>query len=133
MRDMAALYRLLDERAAMPFAWGSDANDCVSFAAACVEAQIGKRIRFGGHDWTTAIGAHRILEKLDGLAAAVSSELTEISPAFAQRGDVAGVPKRPGGNDIVLMIVEGDTLVGPAPHGLERMPRAVMTMAWSAE
>ena len=132
MRDMAALYTLLTERAAMPFAWGSRANDCVSFAAACVEAQTGKRIRFGGHEWTTAIGAHRVLDKLDGLAAAMAMELSEISPAFAQRGDVAGVPKRPGGNEILLMIVEGDTLVGPGPDGLERLPRSAMAMAWSA-
>ncbi|MES2175114.1 MAG: hypothetical protein V4523_14365 [Pseudomonadota bacterium] len=130
---MAALYRLLSERAAMPFAWGDQANDCVSFAAAAVKAQTGKRVKFGGHEWSTAIGAQRVLNKLDGLAAAVASELQDIAPALAQRGDIAGVPTRPGGNDMLLMVVEGDTLVGPGPDGLMRMPRVSMTMAWSAE
>lgn len=133
MRDMAALYRLFDERAAMPFAWGSSANDCVSFAAAAVEAQTGRRMEFGGHSWTTALGAQRVLDKLDGLAAAVSSQLSEISPPFAKRGDIAGVPSRPGGNDMLLAVVEGDTLVAPGERGLMRLPRSAMTMAWSAE
>lgn len=132
MRNMAALYRLLQERATMPFAWGNDANDCVSFAAAAVCAQTGRKIKFGGHSWTTALGACRVLDQIGGLAAAVSAELVEIGPAFAMRGDIAGVPTRPGGNDILLMIVEGDTLVAPGESGLMRMPRSAMTMAWSA-
>lgn len=112
----------------MPFAWGSSANDCVSFAAAAAGAQTGVD-HLVGLEWEDEAGAYRALDVEGGLEAAMSKRLRAIAPAMAQRGDVAGVMS---GNELGLMIVEGETLVGPGPRGLRRRRRAEMVCAWSA-
>jgi hypothetical protein len=133
MRDYGALHRFIAERSAMPFAWGHDRNDCVSFAAAAVKAMTGRVITFGGYRWATALGASRAVQSMGGMVDAVDAELHRIEPAFARRGDIAGVPARPGGNDLLLAVIEGDTLAGPAENGLFRLSRTMMVIAWSAE
>lgn len=114
----------------MPFAWGSDRNDCVSYAAAAVKASTGRIVDFDGAHWTTAIGAARALGRFGGLEAAVDRYLTRVAVSFAQRGDVAAVR---GEHGLLLMIVEGDTLAGPAAAGTMRAPRTAALIAWSAE
>jgi hypothetical protein len=128
-RDLEALLRLIEARQAVPFAWGRP-GDCVSFAAAAIHAQFG-RDPIGRHRWTTRRGALRVARRLGGIAAACDAQLTPIAPAMAMRGDIAGVEDELLG--IRLMVVEGETLVGPGEHGLVRMQRAAMVRAWSAE
>lgn len=131
MRDHAALTAYIDARARIPFTWGRAGNDCGSFAAGAVRAQTGADpLAAFAHRWTSRRGARRALAAEGGLAATVDHLLTRISPAMAQRGDIAEVehPDGPG-----LMVVEGDTLVGPGPSGARRLPRAAMTRAWSAD
>lgn len=113
----------------MPFAWGSDRNDCVSFAAAAVAAQTGIN-PLGGLKWTDEASAYEALEAAGGIGEAVSSALVEIAPALAMRGDVGAIAN---GNGLILVIVEGDTLAGPGPRGLMRLPRRLMVKAWRAE
>lgn len=129
-RDPMALIAYLDARAGMPFAWGRRANDCVSFAAGAVIAQTG-RDPLPDVDWTSERGALRVLKRTGGLEAMVNRCLRRTSPALAMRGDVAGVID-PGPIGLRLMIVEGAMLVGPGDSGLDRQPRAVMSIAWSA-
>ncbi|MDP3853147.1 hypothetical protein [Phenylobacterium sp.] len=129
MRDHDAMIALVESRARAPLAWGDQANDCVSFARAVVTALIGRDPLAGlGHHWTSQRGAQRVLRRLGGLEAAVDSVLPRIAPSMAKRGDVGLVTI--GGIDS-LVVVEGDTVVGPGDHGLVRLPRRVITAAWS--
>lgn len=108
------------------FAWGS--MDCVLFALGAVEAQ-------GGSvalpcSWTTERGAKRCLARMGGLEAAADSVLTEVPTSLARRGDIALV-RAPDGTDL-LMVVEGETLVGLDETGTRRLPRKRMAKSWSA-
>ena len=130
VRDLAALMAFLEARAAMPFAWGNRANDCVSFAASAVKAQTGRN-PITGLRWASLRGAVKAVEKVGGIEAALDARFDRIAPAMAQRGDIAAVAAEDGPFPIRLMIVEGETLVGPSDRGLRRMPRAAMCAAWS--
>lgn len=128
-RDLEALHRFLAARQTMPFAWGDRANDCVSFTAAAIAAQGGEDLVADLH-WTTEDEAYAALGEAGGIEEAVSSRLSEISPALAKRGDVGVIA---AGNHRILTIVEGDTLVGPGPTGLRRLPRRLLLRAWGIE
>lgn len=129
MRDHDALLAALSARATTPFDWRR--NDCVRYAAAAVKAQTGRNPLRGIKRWYSAAGARRVLDSLGGMEAAVSARLTPIAPAAAKRGDIAGVPDDALG--LRLMVVEGETLVGPCGRGERREPRRAMTRAWSAD
>jgi hypothetical protein len=132
-RDTAALIACIEAHSARPFSWRRG-RDCVSFAAACVEAQTGAEPLADLPSWRSRREALAVVDQVGGLSRALDQRLQPIAPAMAQRGDIAGVeasgPDRPFG--IRLMVIEGGTLVGPGQRGLERLPRSVMTMAWSA-
>lgn len=128
-RDYAALIALIEERMRTGFAWGRRANDCASFAGAAVKAQTGVDPLAGLPNWTSARGAASVLKRLGELEAVVDTILTPVPTALAARGDVALVEIATGR---ALMVVEGDTLVGPGLTGLERRPRSDMLRAWSA-
>lgn len=127
-RDIAALIALIEARSARPFGWPRG-SDCVSFAAACIEAQTGANLLAGIPRWTTRAEALAIARERGGIRKAVNARLPRIAPALARRGDIAGLPDRLLG--IRLMVVEGATLVGPGRRGLERLPRGEMQHAWS--
>lgn len=129
-RDAAALVAFIESRVRTGFAWGKDANDCVSFFGAAIEAQTGANpLADLGHSWTSARGAARVLRRYGGLSAAIDSKLTQIAPALAARGD-GGLVETATGH--AVMVVEGEYLVGPGPSGLARRPRRDMIRAWSA-
>lgn len=127
MRDHDALIAYLDAHLATPFVWGS--HDCVTFAAGAVEAQTGRDPLASVTRWSSIREAFRVIKSYGGLAAAVDTVLSEIPPALAHRGDIGAVPYK---NDVLLVVVEGLTVVGPSYEGLLRLPRAAMTRAWSA-
>lgn len=132
MRDFDAFIALLDARACTPFEWGPDKHDCFAFPGAAVEALTGDNpIARCGRSWSSARGAHAVLRRLGGVAAAVDTVLPRLeSPAFAHRGDVGMVE---GDGRQMLVVFEGQTVVGAAPQGLFRLPRSAVTVAWSAE
>lgn len=131
MRDIPALLRLIAERQAMPFAWGSEANDCVSFAANAVRAQTGRDVlKPLKAKWSTELGAAKTLARLGGLEAAVDRVLTPVPLGMARRGDIAMAGR---GETFGLFVVEGQTIVGPDIAGLSRLPRRMAVKAWSAE
>lgn len=119
------LVAYIDARAAEPFAWGH--NDCVTFAADWVVEATGVdpipdyRKPYG------EVSANRALRKLGGIADATSARLTEKPPSFAMRGDI-GLIEIEGRASLV--IVDGDTVVGPGPNGIERVHRSLLVKAW---
>lgn len=118
----------IEARSARAFAWRRG-RDCVSFAAACVKAQTGVDILSDVPRWKSLREAVAVAEQVGGLAPALDEKLQRVPPALAQRGDIAGLTDDAFG--VRLMIVEGETLVGPGARGLERLPRQAMTIAWS--
>ncbi len=129
MRDLLALHRYLAERANMPFEWGHDKNDCASFAAGAITAQTGEPFDLGGA-WSTAAEAARVIADRGGMEAAVDALLDPVPAGMAKRGDLAMVA---GEHRPLLMIVEGDMLVGPGELRAERLPRTLGLKFWSID
>lgn len=129
-RDYAALVAAIEAHSAKRFRWRRG-RDCVSFAAACIEAQTGRDPLANVAIWSTRREARALADAEGGLEAALDARLGRIPPALARRGDIAGLPDPLFG--IRLMVIEGDTLVGPGARGLERLPRSAMTIAWSID
>lgn len=128
MRDFAGLHEFLTARQSMPFAWGDHANDCVSAAAAAIVAQGGVDLLAGMH-WSSEEEAYAALDAAGGLEAAVDAYLEPIVPALAKRGDIGAIT---AGNGLILVVVEGDTIVAPGPDRLRRMPRSMLVKSWSS-
>lgn len=130
MRTKGWETRLLDfiaSRRAEPFAWGT--NDCATFAADAALAQTGVDPMAEWRGYATEFGAGRVLVDAgaETLADLVQRVLPECPVGMAQRGDIALVND---GNMAALMVVEGDTLVGPDVDGLKRVPRSLAARAW---
>ena len=128
-RDFNALVEYIAAREKTPFEWGSRATDCISYWSGGIEAMTDDNPLDWEPtlSWTTQEEAEAVLDGLGGLEAAVSARMTEIPVTMAQRGDgalVRGVR--------CVMIVEGDTLVGPSERGNIRLPRSAAVKAWSA-
>lgn len=129
-RDHVALVALIEERMRTPLTWGKRANDCVSFAGAAALAQTGEDFLKALPDWNTQRGAVRVLKALGGLEAAVDGVLSPVPLAMAQRGDI-GLVEIDGVAS--LMVIEGETLVGPGDAGQVRRPRSDLRKAWSLD
>lgn len=127
-RDLDALIALIERRMAVPFRWGT--NDCVRFTGRAIRAQTGFDPLAGLPRWQSRREALALCDAMGGLSAAIHARLIDVPPAFAQRGDIAGIEDRLFG--VRLMVVEGATLIGPGHRGLMRLPRDAMAMAWSA-
>lgn len=128
-RDIAALLSFIESRHATPHEWGRHKNDCVSFVLDAVKAETGHS-RASKLTWHDEKSGLRVIKREGGLEKAFDRYFQRVPPAFAQRGDIAGVPDPDLG--IHPMIVEGDALVGPDGKGNRRLPRKAMTIAWSA-
>lgn len=128
-RDLAALFAFIESRQSHSFAWLRGA-DCVSFALAGVEAQTGVDLLADIPRWRTRKEALAVTRSVGGLRAALDARMDRVEPAFAQRGDVAGLPDKAFG--VRLMLVEGQNLVGPGGDRLHRLDRSAMAIAWSA-
>lgn len=127
-RNLAALIAFIDSRRLMPYRWGRKHNDCVSFVLQAAKVQTGhdRATRVRWHDEKSALKA---VKQQGGLEAAFDHWFVRVPPAFAQRGDIGAVPDERFG--IHPGIVEGDYLVGPGERGTKRVPRRMMTAAWS--
>jgi hypothetical protein len=127
-RDIPALLAEIERRAPLPHAW-ERGRCCVSSALACVKAQTGVDHLAGLPHWTTLEEALEVARSVGGLRAALDAAFNRTPPAFAMRGDIAALPDAEFG--LRLMIVDGNTLVGPGEHGQDRLPRHAMRRAWS--
>lgn len=104
-----------------PHKWGS--NDCVTFAADCVEIQTGEDpmgVFRGMYD--SPLSAAKLIRELGygTLGNAVADFLPEILPADARRGDV--VLCEDGNGIDFLAVVDRRTAVGPGPSGAVHVP-----------
>lgn len=127
-RDRVALCEFIDSRVRRPHDFSG--NDCVRFTLGGVKAQFGISPILPVN-WTTERGARRAIVKLGGIAATCDRLFRPIAPGEAQFGDIAGVEDPLHGFHV--MLVEGATLCSPGDIGLDRVPRAEMVRAWSAE
>jgi hypothetical protein len=129
-RDYGAFVAFLESREDWRFGYGPGprVHDCARAMSAGVAALTGRAPldRFTSR-WTTPLGAARVIRRYGGLAAAVDTVLTRVELSLAQRGD-AGLTA-----DGALVLIEGDTLVGPAEIGWRRLPREALAIAWSAD
>lgn len=114
------LAQKLDEMKDLGFRWGS--HDCVTFAAACVEAMTGDRPIPEIGNYTTALGAARQIKKLgfNSLEEAVESVLPVIGRP--RRGDVALCDA--GEGQPFLAVVVGEKAVGVSEEGYLFVPRS---------
>lgn len=121
--------RLLDyiaAREARRFEWGRRANDCCSCAFGWALEAVGIDAMAAIEDYATADEADAILARVSMIEVA-DAHFARAPVGMLQRGDLALV--QIDGADS-LMIVEGETLVGPGRRRLERRPRTDALMGW---
>lgn len=115
-----SLFAVVGVLSTRPFEWGK--NDCVTFAADCVEAQTGEDIiaDFRGR-YTTELGAVRAMIKAGSrdMGDLVAMRLEETHVRKLQRGDIVVCAGEFGDFCAVVM---GATAVGPTPEGLRHIP-----------
>lgn len=125
------LATVMREAQARPFAWGT--HDCVTFAAACVQAVTGRdAIADVRTQWADERAALRMLADGGGLLELVQGRLGEqlASPALAQPGDVGLCLQdgRPG-----LCVCGGVNWHMPAEQGLATLDSTQVLRAWRCE
>jgi hypothetical protein len=120
--------KCVDKNRAKAFVWGE--HDCVLWAANAL-------IAITGHDpaeefrgqYSTALGAARILEQAGGMEALVSKQLERepVPAAFANVGDILLVMQedRP-----MLAVCNGETMFAPGLEGLVSLPTLSAVKAW---
>jgi hypothetical protein len=124
------LAAFIEARREVPFEWAE--NDCCALAADAVLAMTGRdflaafRGRYATEDQAEALMGPgglqaflpRVLAKFGAL---------ELSPAEAQRGDVALIGLE---NQLVCGVVTGPHIAAPGARGLAFVPLRRATMAW---
>lgn len=132
------LAAFIEERRAMPFAWGS--NDCALFAADAVCAitgvDFGEPFR-GRYDDEASLRLHGMHGANAHLAAgdvsrAIRDMATawldgEIAPALARRGDVVLIDHA-GGESLAVCV--GEKAAAPGRRGVIMVPRSAWLSAW---
>jgi len=124
----AALDTYIDERRGAPFEWG--VNDCCSFAADWVQIATGVDPMAELRGLTSALAAHRALERMGGMLAVVEQFCGPHIPGpFAQVGDLAMVTL-PSGHKAMAVCI-GPWLTAPSAHGgLSMIPVDAAEAAW---
>lgn len=123
------LEAVVAERRDMPFEYGT--HDCITFAAACVEACTGRTVREIHDHYTGERDGLRLLQMHGGLRALAAARLGEqISPRLAAPGDVglydeAGRP--------ALAVNVGGAWLAPAARGLVPLKPGAVVIAWRCE
>lgn len=137
MINYEALDRYVTARLRTPFAWGRNANDCVSFALGALEAS-GRDLAALGEigNWSTQRGAVRALRRFvrqsDGLMWAGVTKFVEllqgreVSRGFQRRGDIVFYPSEDALGGAIGVIYPGANgeLCAPGERGLvfQRLP-----------
>lgn len=130
-RDHLAMIAYLEAREAWTFGYRPEPRmqDCVRWASAATVALTGRDpLKAFGHRWRTEIGAARVIRRAGGMAAAISSVMSPIDPARAQRGDWGLTA------DGAVVLFEGEGAVGlneVSGGGYIRLPREAAVLAWS--
>lgn len=126
------LAAVIEKHDAQPFEWGI--SDCSTLPIDVVEALTGKvPVRFRA-DYNDSASARAALRErgVNNLAELFASELPEIPPAFAGRGDI-GIADYPGAIIGGGVVVVGLDIIGKGYDGTVRMPRAALSRAFKVE
>lgn len=123
----ARLLDYLTQRRGRAFEWGPYAHDCCSFGAGGVAAITGRDVMADVPAYSSAAEPATLLQQ-QPLSEWLDERFPRRPVGLARRGDIALATLK--GQDTV-MIVEGDTLVGPGARGLVRLPRSEMRAAWA--
>jgi hypothetical protein len=128
-----ALFAVVTDAMGRPFKWGS--NDCVTFAAGCIQAQIGiDRLAAYRGKYTTAAGALRVIKQAGhaSLLDMLKAELGEpMDLPKAHVGDVALLASdAPGGVGWACGIFLGERVGVMAPAGYATIERRLAQYAF---
>jgi cell wall-associated NlpC family hydrolase len=129
----------LQQREAVPFAWGT--NDCATFAADAIEVMTGIDIaqEFRGQ-YSTETGALRTIQKIAGgntlgdaaTYCANKYGMAERSvPLQAKRGDLVLVKNGDGDEIAAIVGMNGRHVLSPGEDGLVRFSILNVTRAWA--
>lgn len=120
------MFKYVDSRRETPFAWGT--HDCCRFAAGAVLAMTDKDY-MSSFDYSTELGAAKLIRKAGSLDALVNRALGEPLPAvaYAQRGDVVIADLD---NGPTVGVVLGVLSAFAAPVGLLFVPTQQARVAW---
>lgn len=108
------------EKANKPFEWGE--HDCCTFAANWAKPDALKK-----YNYSTKIGAGRMLKKHGGVEGIASTWLQEKPVAFAQRGDIVSIEIH---GNIVLGICAGIKSWFLSENGLVALKTEECKKAW---
>ena len=121
-------HEAVEARRQQPFEWGR--NDCVMFAAACVEAMTGESPIKDLKPWKSDKTAHKRMAEVGGFEAWLDSNYKRIEWHEAMRGDI-GIMDQSAGPIIVVSV--GTGWVGPSDEGLTQSPPNAVRLAWRVE
>ncbi|MNL18359.1 hypothetical protein D3C87_1395020 [compost metagenome] len=114
------------ERAALPFAWGS--NDCCTFAAGAVEALTGVNPMADVAPYDSEMAAARLILRAGDLRTLASQFLgAPVLPLMAAIGDVVLLTNE--GREL-LGICNGVNALAPGPSGVVALEMTAATAAW---
>lgn len=121
------LAEFVETRRERPFAWGAEANDCVSFAIAWVESMTGTAVRPAA--WSSEAEARAALAEAGGIVAAVTGVLGRPTQNYAEarRGDIGLVDQETGPG---LMICTGTHWAGPGLDCMLFKPLNLARLVW---
>ena len=123
----AALDGYVHSRMDQAFAWG--VQDCCTFAADWVALATGADPMHDLRGLDTALAAHRKLDELGGMLAAVDARLgAHIPGGMAQAGDVVLITLASGSKAMAVCL--GAWLCAPAEQGLAMLPITDAEAAW---
>jgi hypothetical protein len=136
--DTIHFHQFLEQRANMPFKWGS--NDCALFAADGIQAITGIDIASAFRDkYTTQAGAMAAIKEITGgttvadaaaFCAASSEYFEELThPLMAKRGDLV-IVDNDGQSIAGLVHLTGRHVVTVTESGLARLPITAILRAW---
>jgi len=127
LRDWQSRLRdVIASRTDASFTWW--ANDCCTFASACVEAVTGHNRLEGLGPWKDEREALRFIASFGGLRAAIGSVLgAEIPPTLAQAGDIGLYVER---DREAVAVWAGSGWLAPASAGLARIDDSAVIAAW---
>ncbi len=123
------LHEVISERQRVPFEWG--AQDCVTFAAACIESITGVDPIADLEPWSDERSALRRIAEVGGVEAWLDEHYGRVEWHGAMRGDVGVIDQASG--TTVLVVNTGAGWVGPSEDGLTPSPPSAVRAAWRVE
>ena len=121
-----AFEKCVAENFSKPFKWGE--HDCVLWAANAALAITGSDPALEFRDeYSSPIGAARILKEAGGMEALVSKKFESILPAFANVGDILMVMQE---GQPMLAVCNGETMLATGLEGLVALPTLSAVKAW---